>query len=200
MAAHGVSSGRPVLLPRSHAAELDPRARGRILTLHLNLFRTGTFMRYARLATCLLSVFCISTSAGAQAVGSPRGVPDSVVLSRKDDLCLGGCKPIPDVVLRRTQLPAGVLEMIATRARAAGFYSLPANILGKVDWCQVAMSDSRMSVLAIYHADGFWSVRGYHHCLGGINYTHGSPPPPEKQKLVALEALVDSVARASARQ
>lgn len=135
-------------------------------------------------------------AAGAQQ-RVPTGAPDSVVVTREDQFCAPDLKPcsLPTVVLRRAELPAGTLDSIAAHALAAGVYQLSTEGLRHVPWCQTVWSDARMATFTIHHGDRAWSVTGYHSCAGARNSTDASEPPPERQRLIALEALVDSVAR-----
>ena len=127
------------------------------------------------------------------------GVPvDSVVLKRKPAMC-PGCS-IPDVVLRRHELPSWILDSVDIRARHAGFYQLPVAVLGKVPWCKSVMSDAVMATLSIYRGASVATVQGYHHCLGGYPRATSDPPVPvEKQRLLDLESLIDSAARRTGR-
>lgn len=136
-------------------------------------------------------------AAGAQQQQVPTAAPDSVVVTREDPFCAPDLKPctLPTVVLRRAELPAGTLESIAARALAAGVYQLSTEGLRHVAWCQTVWSDARTATFAIHHGNRAWSVTGYHHCAGARNSTDASEPPPERQRLMALEALVDSVAQ-----
>lgn len=140
-------------------------------------------------------LFGAALVAGAQQM--PTAVPDSVVLTREDPFCAPDLKPctLPTVVLRRAELPAGTLDSVAARALAAGFYQLPTEGLRHVAWCETMWSDARMATFTIHHGDRAWSVTGYHSCAGARNSTDASEPPPERQRLIAIEALVDSVAR-----
>ena len=153
-------------------------------------------MKSRRTFTAAVALVLPAFGAGAQAP-SPSGPADSVVLTRYGDQCsprLDRCD-FPAVVLRRTELPAGTLDTVVARAAAAGFYSLPRDVPGNVDWCQIVLSDGLMSTLSIHHRRAEWSVRGYHYCLGDRSSSHETPEPPERKRLVALEALVDSIAR-----
>ena len=138
------------------------------------------------LAVCLQACTTSGTSA--------RAVVDSVVLTRKVDLCISSPCPTTVVTLRRGQVSNRSLELIDARAAAAGFYDMPRDLPGSARFCHFAISDALMATLAIYRRDREWSVRGYHHCLGDSTWTELSPSPPEKTRLVALEALVDSIA------
>jgi len=127
--------------------------------------------------------------------GSPV---DSVVLKRKPAMCRD-CS-IPDVVLRRQELPSWILDSVDIRAHHVGFYQLPVDVLGKVPWCKTVMSDAVMATLSIYRDTSVASVRGYHHCMGGYPMaTSDSPEPVEKRRLLDLESLIDSAARRSGR-
>jgi hypothetical protein len=127
---------------------------------------------------------------------------DSVVLMRKQDLCVPprGCAAIPMVVLRRRELQAWILDSVDVRARSIGFYQLPPDVLGKVPWCEVVMSDNTMATLSIYRGTKAATVRGYHHCLGEKNAgPRYNVTPIEKQRLLDLEALIDSAASRAGR-
>ena len=117
---------------------------------------------------------------------------DSVVLERTETLCIGECRPIADVILRRRDVPAWMLDTIEKRAQIAGFYEMPAD-LRDVPWCQVNLTDQLMATLTIYRPDGRATIQGYHHCSGRLADTT-NVTPPEKQRLLNLEALIDSVA------
>jgi len=92
--------------------------------------------------------------------------------------------PPERVTLRSSETDATVLAAFKLKADSLGFYSLPADIMG-ASFCRVVRSDDLLATLSIYHPDGRWSVRGYHHCRDSS---------PERTGLLALEALVDSLA------
>jgi hypothetical protein len=85
---------------------------------------------------------------------------------------------------------ATVLEAFRRKADSLRFYSLPADVMGAT-FCRVVRSDDLLATLRIYHSDGQWSVRGYHHCRDRS---------PEQAGLLALEALVDSLAAVPKRR
>jgi len=139
-------------------------------------------------------VFGLSLSLATMSSAQESAPVDSIVLKRKHDLC-GGCTPFADIILRRRNVPSWMLDTIDARARSAGVYQLPADILGKVTWCRVAVSDNVMASLSIYHANSVASVRGYRHCLGADSKAISDRAVPiEKQRLLEVEALIDSVA------
>jgi hypothetical protein len=120
----------------------------------------------------------------AQAPIRLRGPVDSVVLVRTSvpGWPCPKCPPV-HVALRREVNGATVLEAFRRKADSLGFYALPADVMG-AGFCRVVRSDDLMATLHIYHSDGQWSVRGYHHCRDRS---------PEQTGLLVLEALVDSL-------
>lgn len=121
----------------------------------------------------------------AQPATRPRGPIDSVVLVRTPAWRLP-CPTCPPahIVLRRGASDSTALAAFSRKADSLGFYALPANVMG-ASFCQVVRSDDLLATLSIYHPDGHWSVRGYHHCRDRS---------PEQAGLLALESLVDSLA------
>jgi hypothetical protein len=132
----------------------------------------------------------------AQSSAEPTGVVDSVVVTRKSDLC--GQRPCPTsrVSLRRSEFSGGELDTLASKARSDHLYRLPPSVLGKTSWCYVAMSDAVMATITIYHRQGHWTTRGYRHCIGPKGILDGAPrdTPVEKRRLLQLEASIDSLA------
>ena len=58
-----------------------------------------------------------------------------------------------------------------------------------------AVSDNVMASLSIYHGNSVATVRGYRHCLGADSKAISDRALPiEKQRLLEVEALIDSVA------
>lgn len=149
-----------------------------------------------------LSLIAAPASAVAQSGGEPAGVVDSVVVTRKSDMCGQRVCPTLRVSLRRSEFPGGELDTLASKARADGLYRLPPSVLGKTSWCYFAISDNIMASIAIYHREGSWTTRGYRHCLGpkGIRTDAPIETPVEKRRLVQLEASIDSLAAICSRQ
>jgi hypothetical protein len=141
-----------------------------------------------RTAGLVLGLLLSLTDRGLSQV--PASV-DSVVLRRKETLCLGACQPIPDVLLRRGKVPSWMMDTIGARAETAGFYQLPNDMRG-VPWCEVILSDQVMALLSIYRGRTLHTLRGYHDCIGRKTDV-GDAGPPERQRLLDLEALIDSV-------
>jgi len=86
--------------------------------------------------------------------------------------------------LHSSEIGAAALAVFQTKADSIQFYALPANVMG-ASFCRVVRSDDLMATLTIYHADGHWSVRGYHHCRD---------VSAQQTALLTLEAMVDSLA------
>ena len=135
-------------------------------------------------ALYLLALLLFTSPLAAQSAGKPRTPIDSVVLIRTPvpGWACPRCPP-SHVVLRRDALPAKTLLRFGRKADRVGFYMLPADVMG-APFCRVVRSDDLMATLSIFHADGQWSVRGYHHCAQRSR---------EQSGLLALEALVDSL-------
>ena len=98
--------------------------------------------------------------------------------------------PPARVVLRRDAIDSTTLAAIKQKADSIGFYDLPPNVMG-ASFCPVVRSDALMATLSIYHPDGRWSVRGYHHC---------TDRSPQQVGLLALEAMVDGIAGVPRRE
>jgi len=121
----------------------------------------------------------------AQSPMRPLGPIDSIVLVRTQVPGWPCPKcPAERVTLRRDLIDTTVLAAFRRKADSVGFYALPANVMG-ASFCRVVRSDDLLATLSIHHRDGLWSVRGYHHCRDRS---------PEQTGLLALEALVDSLA------
>lgn len=122
----------------------------------------------------------------AQSPVRPRAPIDSVVLIRTPvpGWPCPRCPP-PHVVLRRDAIASTKLLAFKHMADSIGFYALPPDVMG-ARFCRVVRSDDLMATLSIFHADGQWSVRGYHHCTDQSR---------EQSGLLALETLVDSLAK-----
>ena len=120
----------------------------------------------------------------AQPPTRPVGPVDSIVLVRTfvPGWPCPECPP-QHVAVRRGAAAEGRLAQVALKADSIGFYALPADLLGK-SICRTVMSDALMATIAIYHTDGWWSVRGYRHC---------AERGPVQRALIAIEALVDSI-------
>lgn len=143
---------------------------------------------------CFTLVLLVSIAAIAPAQERAQGnSADSITLVRKHDLC-AGCRPHEDVALRARDVPAWMMDTIVARAVAAGFFQLPRSVLGAVPWCQVALSDNLMATLTIHRGRRAFTVSGYRHCVPDDRQHQAA-----KQRLVDLEALIDSVALGQGR-
>jgi len=133
---------------------------------------------------CLFVLALFAGRLGAQPAPQSLGPVDSIALVRKPMWwCRKGPCPPERVTLRRGAIDTSVLASFERKAVSLGFYGLPAMVWG-ASFCRVIMSDAEMTTLSIYHREGQWSVRGYHHC---------SDRSPELTGLFTLELLVDSL-------
>jgi hypothetical protein len=140
---------------------------------------------------CSLVLALFGSRLEAQSTVRPVGPIDSIVVVRTQvpGWPCPRCPPTR-ITLRRDLTDGTVLAAFRQKAESLEFYSLPPDVMG-ASFCRVVRSDALMATLTIYHPDGLWSVRGYHHCRDRS---------PEQTGLLALEALVDSVAALQRRR
>jgi hypothetical protein len=138
---------------------------------------------------CSLVLAAIGCRLSAQSPIQRLGPIDSIVLVRTSAWPCSTCAP-ERVTVRREVTDTTALAAFGRKSDSLGFYRLPANVMG-ASFCRVVKSDALLATLSIHRPDGSWSVRGYHHCRDRS---------PEQTGLLALEALVDSLAARAPRR
>lgn len=161
-----------------------------------------------RNAVILLAVILGGCSAPPPSSETRPATADSLVLERSP--CFGRC---PDYRLRirsdgdvayqsRTpgdttrgagQIQPGTLAALVARARAIGFYALPADIAADSALCSARATDHPSATTTIFEAGKQFRVVHYHGCRLATDHSIA----PQLQALTAFEIVIDSAAGSS---
>lgn len=163
------------------------------------------------LTASLLLLGCAQSTEKSEARPTqPEPVADSLVLERT--MCLGTCPAYRIRVSSAGEIrfhslnpgdttrtavdtaPAATLDSLVARAKAIGFYELPADIVSDRGLCPVAMSDASGSTTTIYARSGTKVVRDYMGCM--TSESNRAPLPPVRQ-MHEFGKEIDSVLRSS---